>query len=519
MPIADPTTLGAAELAARIAAGALSSEAAVEAHLRRIEAVNPRLNAVVVLRAAEARAEARAADQLQASGRPLGPLHGVPITIKESFDVAGTATTAGLTTRRDHRANSDGPLVARLRAAGAIVLGKTNVAQLLFFVESSNPLYGRASNPWDPTRTTGGSSGGEAAIIAAGGSPLGLGSDIGGSVRIPAHFCGVSAIKPTAGRLPPLGSIGMAISRQEAVVDSAGLIARRVEDLRLALSIVAAPGLDPSLPPVPLGDPAAVELRALRVGWYDDDGYSAAAPSLRRAVKEAASALTARGVTMVPWRFPDVSEAIRLFSGLLGADGLAGMRRLLRGGRTDPNIRMLTAVAPRLAPVRRLFSSLLRAGGHERLAVGARSFGRVSVDGYWRLLEERSVYRARFFAALDEARLDALLCPPMPGPAFPHAHNNRIGLSNHYCLPFNVLGLPAGVVPATRVRAGEESDRADSRDRGVRALGRAESGTAGLPVGVQLAARLWRDDVVLALMSALESHFSAQPDHPGRPPD
>jgi fatty acid amide hydrolase len=510
----DLTRLGALELAARIRSGEVSAAAAVEAHIRRIEAVNGRLNAVVVRRYDEAQKEARAADSRGVSG----PLGGVPITIKESFDVAGTPTTGGLTTRRHHRAAADSPLVARLKNAGAIVVAKTNVAQLLYFVESSNPLYGRVNNPWDETRTPGGSSGGEGAIIAAGGSPLGLGSDIGGSVRIPAHFCGISALKPTAGRMPPLGSINAQISPQEGVPDSAGLLARRVEDLSLAFSLLAAglDSVDPSLPPVPLGEPAGVSLRGLRVGWYCDDGYVAAAPALRRAVAEAAAALRSRGVELIEWRPPELEEAVRLYAGLMGADGLASLRRLLRGGEVDLNIRVLLAIAARRSPVRQIAAAVGDALGQPRIGASARGFGRIGTDQYFRLLEDRRAYRARFFAALDG--VDVLICPPMAGAAFPHGMNSRLGLANHYCMLFNLLGLPAGVVAATRVRPGEESDRPASRELSLRTQAAAERGSAGLPVGVQVAARPYREDLVLAVMAALEQHFRAQPDHPSAPP-
>src|SRR5215813_9485749 len=196
------TKLSATELAAVIARGEVSVVEAVEAHIARIEQVNPTLNAVVVKRYTEARAEARAADERRSWGGALAPLHGVPITIKESLDLTGTPSTYGLTARASALAEHDNFYVARMRAAGAIVLGKTNVSQLLLYVESDNPVYGRTNNPWNQARTSGGSSGGQAAILAAGGSPLGIGTDIGGSVRLPASFCGVTSLKPTAGRLP-----------------------------------------------------------------------------------------------------------------------------------------------------------------------------------------------------------------------------------------------------------------------------------------------------------------------------
>jgi fatty acid amide hydrolase len=502
----DPTRLSLIELAARIRSRQLSSLEAVDAHLRRIEAVDGRLNAVVVRRFDDARAEAKAAD----GNEPRGPLHGVPITIKESFDVAGTPTTAGLVPRRYHRAASDGPLVKRLRDAGAIIVGKTNVAQLLYFIESSNPLYGRVMNPWDPERTAGGSSGGEAAIVAAFGSPLGIGSDIGGSVRCPAHYCGVSALKPTAHRLPPLGSINPEIAGQEAIVDSAGLIARHVDDLALGLSIVS-----PGDPPVPLGDPEKVQLRGLKIGWYVDDGWAPASPAIRRAVEEAARALAALGCELNEFRVPEIEEAVRLYAGLLGADGLDSVRHLLGDSPVDLNVRVLLVVAGRGRRVRNRLAELAELAGQKKIAHNLRAFGRIDVGEYWQLLSDLRAYRRRFVAALGN--LDALLCPPMPTPAIPHGLNARIGLSNHYCLLFNLLGMPAGVTAAGRVRAGEESDRA-SRELSSRMLAVAERRSAGLPVGVQVAARWWREDVVVAILRALEKHFRHHPDYPSAPP-
>src|SRR5260221_14351964 len=199
------TSLSAPELANMIACGDLSSVEAVEAHIERIERVNPGLNAVVVKRYDAARAEARQADERRANGEVLGPLHGVPITIKESLDLIDTPSTFGLQSRGRILARQNDLYLARMRKAGAIILGKTNVAQLLYYIESDNPVYGRTNNPWNLDRSPGGSSGGQAAIIAAGGSPMGLGTDIGGSIRVPATFCGIAGLKPTAGRTPDAG--------------------------------------------------------------------------------------------------------------------------------------------------------------------------------------------------------------------------------------------------------------------------------------------------------------------------
>src|SRR3954466_823386 len=233
----DLTTLGASELAAAIARGDASALDVVEAHIDRIERVNGALYAVVYSRYDAARAEPRSADQRRANGEPLGPLHGVPITLKECLDLEGAPSTFGLPSRAGIAATRDDLYVVRMRAAGAIVLGKTNVAQLLFHVECENPVYGRTNNPWNPARTSGGSSGGEAAIIAAGGSPLGLGTDVGGSLRYPAAYCGIASLKPTAGRTPDAGRYSSPIG-QRAIVSQVGVLARRVADVALGIKVI-----------------------------------------------------------------------------------------------------------------------------------------------------------------------------------------------------------------------------------------------------------------------------------------
>src|SRR5262245_41161650 len=201
----DPVTLPLVALAAALRDGRLSSEAVTRAHLDRIAAVNPKLNAVVQLRAEGALAEARAADAVPRSKRGL--LHGVPLTVKDSLDTAGIVTTAGTMGRAAFVPQEDATVVRRLRAAGAIVMGKTNTPDLTLGYETTNLVYGRTGNPYDPGRTSGGSSGGASAIVAAGGSPLEVGTDTGGSIRLPAHFCGVAGLKPTAGRVPRSGHV------------------------------------------------------------------------------------------------------------------------------------------------------------------------------------------------------------------------------------------------------------------------------------------------------------------------
>jgi fatty acid amide hydrolase len=500
------TTLGAAELAARLREGVLGARDVVEAHIRRIQEVNPALNAVVVPLFEEARAHAEAADARRARGEVLGPLHGVPFTVKECFDVKGAPSTLGLSDRVGHTAREDSPLVARLRAAGAILLGKTNLSLLLHGLESDNAVYGRTNNPYDLGRSSGGSSGGEAAILAAGGSALGLGSDVGGSIRVPAHCCGIHGLKPTSGRLNMLGS-GDQQRGQEAVLDQAGPMARHVADLRLAMTVLTSgeQGVNAlAVPPVAWRDPARVSLQGLRVGFYTEDGFIDSAPAVARAVREAAVALRERGAEVIELPPPDVARAISLYLGLLGADGGATKRRLLGAGTRDPNLSRVILLGRLPEWSRRLLAVLAARAGQRRLAHAMRAWGERSVDAYWRLIDARNAYRAAFLARLDTERIDALLCPPYPLPAVPHGDSARLGPVNGHALLFNLMGLPAGVVAATRVRSGEESMRSVGRDRSEHVARRIEVGSAGLPIGVQVAARPWREDVVLAVMEALE---------------
>lgn len=501
--------LGAAELAGAIAAGRCSAREAVEAHLARIEAVNPALNALVLTRFAEARAEADRADAVRRAGAPLGPLHGVPVTLKEMFALAGTPATLGVFGAPPARA--DGPLVSRLRAAGAIVLGKTNVPQLLIYNETDNPVYGRTDHPERADRSPGGSSGGEAAIVAAHGSPLGLGSDIGGSLRCPAHACGIAALKPTSGRLTNEDARegGYALG-QTAVLSQPGPLARRVADLRLAMRVLAAPGqsaLDPQVAPVPWRAPGEVDVRALRVGVYEDDGFFPAAPAVRRAVREAAAALERLGVRVEPFAPPAVGHAMALFQGLLSADGGRGARRRLGRAARDRRVSGLLALAglPNSWRPAAVGAALLL--GQGRLAGQIAAIRERSAAEYWALVEEREAYRRRFLAALGAGGFDALLCPPHALPALTHGATTYLSTAASYAMLYNLLGMPAGVVPVTRVRADEARPRGFGVDLVARAARAVERGSAGLPVGVQVVARHWREDVVLALMAALEAEL------------
>ncbi|HEV2957868.1 MAG TPA: amidase family protein [Xanthobacteraceae bacterium] len=528
MTLADASTaaradilrdMSAREIAALIARRELSATEVMEHFAARLGAVNGGLNAVAVDLTESARKAAADVDAALARGEKPGPLAGLPVTIKECFDLAGTASTFGLPARRDVMEDKDDPHVAALRAAGAIPLAKSNVPQLLIFTESDNPLYGRTNNPWDVERSCGGSSGGEAALIAAGASPLGLGNDIGGSLRIPAAFCGITAIRPTAGRTPDHCSHGLPIG-QRAIVSQAGPMARHVEDLGLALAVLDR-ARDPLVDPGPeLGDPTLIDVKRLRFASFTDDGEFPVAPAARRAVNEAAQMLTAAGATAVPWQPPDLGRASDLFFACLSADRGRAFMRMVRGNQIDPRIRSLLLTAKMPAWLRAIMSFALGALGQRHSATLLRRFASGSADDYWRTVEAMMNWRRAFVRSLDAAEggpIDLILCPAYAVPAQRHRASLLMPLPGAYAPLVPVIGFPAGVVPVTRVRAEEESDRPLTRDVVERVARDSERGSAGLPVAAQVIARPWRDHVALAAMMAIEAAARKQPDYPGRP--
>jgi amidase len=452
----DVAFMSASALAAAIHAREVSSEEVVGVYLDRIETVNPALNAVVQLAADSARKQARAADAALKAGQPAGPLHGVPVTIKDQFDVAGLISTGGTRGRAAFVPERDATAVERLRAAGAIVLGKTNVPELSIAFETDNLIYGRTNNPYDLARTPGGSSGGEAAIIAVGGSALGLGTDAAGSIRWPAHCCGIAGLKPTAGRVALTGTFPPAIG-VTGPLWQAGLLARFVDDLALALPcLLGTAWRDPSTIAMPLGDPRAVDLAALRVAVHVDNGVLAATPDTARVVKAAATTLADAGAAVEEARPAGIEQAYELGVGLFTADGGAGVQHLLASAGT-------TEVSPLLQRL----GGLLQGFAMSTAELGA-------------LLARWDLFRGTMLAFLEQ--YDVIVCPVNAFPALPHGttfdEDTLPGFS--YSMAYNLTGWPAVVI-----RAGTSSD--------------------GLPIGVQVVARPWHEDVALAAARQIET--------------
>ncbi len=499
----DIVSTSAHDLARAIRDGEVTSVEVTRAFVERSRALHPKLNAVVVERFEAAIEEAKAIDEARAKRAPLGPLAGVPISIKECFDLEGTPSTLGLTHRAHWRARADAPVVAKLRAAGAIVLGKTNVPQLLMYSEADNALYGRTANPWALDRSAGGSSGGEGAVLAARCAPLGLGTDIGGSVRIPAHFCGIASFKPTPRTMPMAGTGEIFSGMQDDVPDMVGPMARSVDDLALAMTVLR--GDAPLVP---------VEPRTLRVGFYESAGDIESAPAIRRAIREVAALLERHGAHVVPFPLDDAEELMGLLGGFLFQDLGRAFAECARGSRIDP--RNLGLASLRFLPIslQDRGARILENRGFKALA---RTLATPVSRGPRRVNENRrrrDAIREALFAAMDRAGVDLLLGPVHPTVAVRAGATKRmtpLAACTAWC---NVLELPAGAIPVTRVRPGEESDRPPSRDPVVRAIIESEQDSVGLPVCVHLAGRPHDDARVLAAMRAIETLLADRDDVP-----
>lgn len=458
----DLTFLPAVEMARQIRQKQISPIELATAHLAKIERLNPRLNAFVQIDADRVRREARAAEQAVMRGQELGPLHGVPISIKSSIEVAGFRCEAGTCLRAGIAATNDAPLVSRLRHAGAIILGVTNAPEFLMAWETDNRLYGRTNNPWDLDRTPGGSSGGEAAAIASGMSAGGVGSDGGGSIRVPAHFSGICGLKPTPGRIPSTGHFPPS-GGPFALIGVVGPMSRTLADLKLLFEIMQGPDDgDSCAAPVPVRWPSEAEVRRLRVGYFEDDGRTPVTPETRAAVQEAARALRKQGFEVEPFRPEGLEEARELWKKFFVKVGGMLIAPTFLGREQDES------------PILRQFL--------EWSAAEPELTGQGLLEAWIR----RDMLRAQFLEQMQ--RYPILLCPAAAIPAFHHGERSWQveDKTVHYLDAwsytewFNLLGNPAAVVPVG------QSERE-------------------LPIGVQIVGRPWQEEEVLAITEALEN--------------
>ncbi|MHA2312518.1 MAG: amidase [Candidatus Thorarchaeota archaeon] len=445
----------ATELAQAIRNGDISSREVIDAYLQRIEEVNPKINAVVQLVSKEARAQAKEADAALKKGEIKGPLHGIPMTVKDMVETAGVICTAGTKGRAAFIPTQDATVVARLRNAGAILLGKTNMPELGLAFETDNLVYGRTNNPYNLSHIPGGSSGGEAAIIAAGGSPFGVSTDAGGSIRQPADCCGIVGIKPTQGRVPATGR--WPLSWLGLLTATAGPNARYVDDLGLILPIIAGPDWqDPTTVSMPLGDPDEIDIKNLRAAVYTDNGIVTPTPEIIDAVHKAVKALTDADME-VEEDYPEViNQTYEILMGLYTADGGVGLKATLdMAGTTEmhPFMQELLGICKENAVTTAEFSALMMR---------------------W------ADFRSSMHSFMQ--KYDVIISPVSAFPAPKHGESLEKFPGFSYTMSYNLTGWPGAVV-----RVGTSSE--------------------GVPIGVQIVARPWREDVALAVAKYIEQKF------------
>ncbi len=448
-----------------VRSGQLSVVELAEAHIRQIERLNPELNAFADFDADRVRTQARQLDQ---TDEPRGPLHGLPVTIKSSIATAGYRCEIGSLLRQGEIPVEDAVVVARLRAAGALILGTTNCPEFLMAYETANLLHGLTRNPWDLARSPGGSSGGESAAIAAGLSAAGLGSDSGGSVRLPAHFTGICSLKPTPGRIPGRGHLPPCVG-PFSILGAIGPMARTIGDVALLFRALSGQDpLDPVSPPLAFREPGLNDLRKNIVGFFEDDDLVPVTQETRAAVNAAAAALSEAGFRVKPFRPSTLEQLRKLWWKFFVQCGAMFYEPEIRGKRDQ------------LSPIFREFL---------RIAESVAPLTSIEVLEAWAQLD---LLRARTLAEMSEFPI--LLCPVASIPAFRHEERawtideRVVGYLDavRHTQWFNALASPAVVVPVG-------------------------SSPEGLPIGVQIAARPFEDETALGIAAIIDAAFGYRP--------
>ena len=510
--------LTALQISEGLASGSLRATEIVQALMDRRRAIDPWLNSFVSI-CDEAMQAAEQADAARARGESIGALHGVPITIKDSVDLLGHDSTLGIASRVGRPAREDATLVAELRRQGVIFLGKTNVPQALLAQETDNPVYGVTKNPWNLDRTPGGSSGGESAAIAAGLSPIGIGTDIGGSIRTPAHFCGIVGFKPTLDRWSNRGS-NSAIKGQELVRAQIGCLSRDVADVRLLWQTVDVQRMAASDPLVaPLAAAQVPDLRGMTIGFVDDDDFLPPSRSIRRAVRLARAALEEAGAKVVShWPVGSRDVVATWLAGLTSDNG----RTMLQSIGADticeqlkPSVNLIKI--PKA--LRRRLGGLLNTLGERRLGMLLDIVGEKTVTELWQLTQHRTDLQLEEFDAWQRAGLDALICPPHVVPAMGHGSSGDFILSLGAMFRWTLFGFPAAVVPVTRVQPEEATTYEGGNDRIAKKAAAILAGSEGLPVGVQVVAKPFCEETLLGVMAGIESKVKQSEGYPKTPVD
>ncbi|TEB29057.1 amidase [Coprinellus micaceus] len=512
-------TASATTIVSRIAAGEWTATDVLEAYIGRAVLAHSKTNCLTEVFFDKARARAKALDdEFARTGKVSGPLHGVPISIKDQFEIEGVDLTIGFTQWANNPSTTNADLITHLLAAGAVLFVKTNVPQTMLAFECSNPLWGRTINPYSPNYSSGGSSGGEGALLAMDGSALGIGTDIGGSLRIPAAYCGIYSLKPGSGRVSYVGARGP-VGGFEGIKTVAGPMARSVDDVvLLSRALLGKPSALHDVPPVPFKE---VSLPSkLKFGYYTSDGYVKASPACKRAVLETVEALKKQGHECVEISIPDTATGFNLFVALTSSDGYKTLLSHLGPDKKESSL-FLSTLGPKLPAFVRSFAgwAIESVVGDKIFADTLRASTAKSVGEYWALTSERDDFTKEWYQEVwnDTLSLDGVLAPVQALPQLPHGGCDNFSALAVGTILYNVLDMPVGCLPVTRVDAKkdqiteeweqEEGHGTKIMEKGVyygaKKLYDPELSN-GLPVNIQIVGKRWEDEKVLALMKVVD---------------
>ncbi|OCT82705.1 hypothetical protein XELAEV_18025235mg [Xenopus laevis] len=508
-PAADPEgilSLSLPQLSSKLKDGTLSPEMVLHSYMRKALDVTSELNCVT-----DYLPECETQLAHLRGLKTKGLLYGVPISLKDNFNYKGHDSTLGLLNQLNHPASEDSVIVKVLKAQGALPFLKTNIPQSMLNYDCCNPIYGRTLNPLNHKKTPGGSSGGEGSLIAAGGSILGFGSDIGGSIRFPSAFCGICGLKPTDNRLSKLG-VKKSAGGQKSVAAMIGPLAKDVDSLVLCMRALLCEEmfqLDPTIPPLPFSEEIYSSNRPLCIGYYETDDATMATPSMKRAVCETKELLEKAGHRLVPFTPPSVEKSMfeLVLKGIL-ADGGSTFLDNFKGDRVDPTLKtQVTSYG--LPSWLKSFVSFIVKPVFPRLSKLLQNIkGISSVKDLWKHHLEVEAYRQEFIAQWKKLELDAVLCPIL-SPALTIGYPGKLSTAVSYTILYNLLDFPVGVVPVTTVTKEDEEGlkayEGHHKDYWDKLLKEALSDSIGLPVSVQCVALPWQEEQCLRLMKEVET--------------
>ncbi|KAJ4477352.1 amidase signature domain-containing protein [Lentinula aciculospora] len=514
--------VGVCEIVSCIEKGDWTAREVVEAYIAQAAKAHIATNCLTEVVFQQALKRAEELDAEYAVTKKLrGPLHGVPFSAKDQFDIAGFDTSIGFTTWTNKPAATDAVLVDQLVSLGAIPIAKTNVPQTMFSFECSNPLWGRTTNPYNSNYTCGGSSGGEAALLAMDGSALGIGSDIGGSLRIPAAYCGVYCLKPSIGRVSKAGAHS-SNPAFEGIRSVAGPMARNVNDLQLFCKAIFGlqdkTHLDYNFVPMPYRQ--IDTLKVLKFGYYTSDGFAKASPAAARAVMETVQALKRQGHECLEIELPDVSDCLEIYLALVSADGYKRMISPLGPDPMEPSL-ILPVYGSRIPSLLRKFGAWFIG-----TILGDKSFAKfirasriktVYETNHW--TDRRNKWNVMFYEKVwNKYGLDGIICPVQAMPQIPHGGSSTVNSLVVSTALYNLVDSPVGIVPVTHVEAHKDQiteawSSPDSRERSVLMEKRLytvakpmydSKGMDQMPASVQIVGRKWEDEKVLAMMAVVD---------------